>query len=234
MPFRGGMLRPMTLHHWPLADRPRERLLALGHASLSDAELLALLLGSGPPGSNVVAFAQGLLNHCGGLRPLMDRSAESLRDLPGIGPARAAQLVAARALGQRHLRAEITRGRTLGSPTEAGDYFRAWLRASPSERFAALFLDNRHRIIAEEVLFEGSIDHAAVHPRTVVQRAIAANAAAVVVAHNHPSGVAEPSAADRHLTAQLKQALALVDVRLLDHFVVGDGPAVSMAERGWV
>jgi DNA repair protein RadC len=224
----------MSLHDWPLAQRPRERLHALGAEALSDAELLALFLGSGPAGSNVVAHAQALLNRCGGLRPLLDRLPRELRRLPGIGAARAALIHAALVLGRRHLQADLARGPALASPGQAGDYFRRWLRASPSERFAALFLDNRHRIIAEEVLFEGSIDSAAVHPRVVVQRSMALNAAAVVVAHNHPSGVAEPSAADRHLTAQLKQALALVEVRLLDHFVVGDGPAVSMAERGWV
>lgn len=224
----------MSLHDWPLADRPRERLHALGAEALSDAELLALFLGSGPAGSNVVAHAQTLINRCGGLRPLLDRPPRELQRLPGIGTARAALLSAALALGRRHLQADLARGPALASPQQAGDYFRRWLRASPAERFAVLFLDNRHRILAEEVLFEGSIDSATVHPRVVVQRAMALNAAAIVVAHNHPSGIAEPSAADRHLTAQLKQALALVEVRLLDHFVVGDGPAVSMAERGWV
>jgi DNA repair protein RadC len=224
----------MTLLDWPDADRPRERLHALGAEALSDAELLALFLGTGPRGSNAVAHAQALLGRCGGLRPLLDRTPAELQRLPGIGAARAALLSAALALGRRHLQADLARGPALASPQQAGDYFRRWLRASPSERFAVLFLDNRHRVIAEEVLFEGSIDSAAVHPRVVVQRAMALNAAAVVVGHNHPSGVAEPSAADRHLTAQLKQALALVEVRLLDHFVVGDGPAVSMAERGWV
>ena len=224
----------MTLHDWPETDRPRERLHALGAEALSDAELLALFLGSGPRGSNVLAHAQSLINRCGGLRPLLDRPPRELTRLPGIGSARAALIAAALALGRRHLQAELARGDALAGPSQAGDYFRRWLRASPFERFAALFLDNRHRVIAEEVLFEGSIDSAAVHPRVVVQRALQVNAAAVVVGHNHPSGVAEPSAADRHLTAQLKQALALVDVRLLDHFVVGDGPAVSMAERGWV
>lgn len=228
------MLGPMSLHDWPDADRPRERLHALGAEALSDAELLALFLGTGPRGSNAVAHAQALINRCGGLRPLLDRSARELTALPGIGTARAALIAAALALAQRHLQAELARGDALASPTQAGDYFRRWLRASPSERFAALFLDNRHRVIAREVLFEGSIDSAAVHPRVVAQRALAVNAAAVVVGHNHPSGVAEPSGADRVLTTRLKEALALVEVRLLDHFVVGDGPAVSMAERGWV
>ncbi|HAI60023.1 MAG TPA: hypothetical protein DCM32_09125 [Xanthomonadaceae bacterium] len=224
----------MTLHDWPITDRPRERLHALGVEALSDAELLALFLGTGPRGSNAVAHAQALIQRCGGLRPLLDRGPRELTALPGIGAARAALIHGALALAQRHLQAELVRGEALTSPRQAGDYFRRWLRASPFERFAVLFLDNRHRVIAEGVLFEGSIDTATVHPRVVVQRALAVNAAAVVVGHNHPSGVAEPSAADRTLTHRLKEALALVEIRLLDHFVIGDGPAVSMAERGWV
>lgn len=224
----------MSLHDWPRADRPRERLLAQGPDALRDAELLALFLGTGPRGSNAVAHAQGLINRCGGLRALLDRTPAELRQLPGIGPARAALIAAALALGRRQLEGQLARGDALASPRQAGEYFSRWLRASPHERFGVLFLDNRHRMIAQEVLFEGSIDAAVVHPRVVVQRAMALNAAAVLLGHNHPSGVAEPSAADRQLTMALKQALALVDVRLLDHFVVGDGPAVSMAERGWV
>jgi DNA repair protein RadC len=206
----------MTLHDWPATDRPRERLHAQGPDALSDAELLALFLGTGPRGSNAVAHAQGLINRCGGLRALLDRAPAELRQLPGIGPARAALISGALALGRRQLQGQLARGDALASPRQAGEYFSRWLRASPRERFGVLFLDNRHRVIAHEVLFEGSIDSAA------------------VLGHNHPSGVAEPSAADRQLTTALKQALALVEVRLLDHFVVGDGPAVSMAERGWV
>lgn len=224
----------MRLTDWPMTDRPRERLLRLGADALGDAELLALFLGTGPRGSNAVEHAQTLLGRTGGLRALLDLSAIELRRLPGIGPARAALLEAALALGRRQLRGELERGAALDGPQRAGEYFSRWLRPSPHERFAVLFLDNRHRLIGERVLFEGSIDTAAVHPRVVVQQALRMNAAAVLVAHNHPSGVAEPSAADRTLTQVLKQALALVDVRLLDHFVVGDGPAVSMAERGWV
>lgn len=171
----------MSLLDWPEADRPRERLHALGAEVLSDAELLALFLGTGPRGSNAVAHAQALINRCGGLRPLLDRGPRELIRLPGIGAARAALIHAALALGQRHLRAELARGSALASPAQAGEYFQRWLRASPCERFAVLFLDNRHRVIAEEVLFEGSIDSAAVHPRVVVQRAMAVNAAAVLL-----------------------------------------------------
>lgn len=224
----------MPLNDWPLAHRPRERLLESGAESLSDAELLALLLGSGPRGSNVVAHAQQLLNHCDGLRGLLDRSIGDLMTLPGIGPARAAVLKAALTLGERHLLADLKRGDCVDAPARAGELMTRWLRGAGRERFGVLFLDNRHRVIAQEVLFEGSIDSATVHPRIVVQRAMQLNAAAVVLGHNHPSGIAEPSNADRAVTACIKQALALVDVRLLDHFVVGDGPAISMAARGWV
>lgn len=224
----------MGIKDWPASERPRERLLRHGAEALADAELLALLLGTGPRGTDAVSHARTLLAHCGGLRPLLERDAAGLGALPGLGPARAALLQAALALGRRHLQAELNRGGALENPHRAGEYFSRWLRDAPHERFAALFLDNRHRLIAERILAEGTIDSASVHPRILVQQALRCNAAAVLVAHNHPSGIAEPSAADRQLTVQLKQALALVDVRLLDHFVVGDGRAVSMAERGWV
>lgn len=224
----------MGIKDWPASERPRERLLTQGAEALADAELLAVLLGTGPRGSDAVAHARSLLTQCGGLRALLGRDSASLCALPGLGPARAALLQAALALGRRQLQADLVRGGMLENPRRAGEYFSRWLRDAPHERFAALFLDNRHRLIAERVLAEGTIDSANVHPRVLVQQALRCNAAAVLVAHNHPSGVAEPSAADRQLTVQLKQALALVDIRLLDHFVVGDGPAVSMAERGWV
>jgi len=224
----------MGIKDWPASERPRERLLRQGADALADAELLALLLGTGPRGTDAVSHARVLLAHCQGLRNLLDLDSTALRALPGLGPARAALLQAALALGRRHLQAALVRGKALESPQCAGEYFSRWLRDAPHERFAALFLDNRHRLIAERILAEGTIDSANVHPRLLVQQALRCNAAAVLIAHNHPSGVAEPSAADRQLTVQLKQVLALVDVRLLDHFVVGEGRAVSMAERGWV
>lgn len=224
----------MGIKDWPASERPRERLLRQGADALTDAELLALLLGTGPRGSDAVSHARALLARCEGLRKLLELDSRALRALPGLGPARAALLQAALALGRRHLQAGLERGTALENPHCAGEYFSHWLRDAPHERFAALFLDNRHRLIAERILAEGTIDSANVHPRLLVQQALRCNAAAVLIAHNHPSGVAEPSAADRQLTVQLKQALALVDVRLLDHFVVGDGRAVSMAERGWV
>lgn len=224
----------MHIRDWPAEERPREKLLARGAAALSDAELLALLLGSGLRGRDAVATARELLRDHGPLRGLLDRTPSQLADLPGLGPARACTLAAALELGQRHLHAQLERGEMLTDPQMAGRYFAQRLRGLPHEVFAAMFLDTRHRLVAFEELFTGTIDGAEVHPREVVRRALAHNAAALIIGHNHPSGSPEPSAADRAVTARLKQALSLVDLRLLDHFVVGDGPPVSMASRGWV
>ena len=224
----------MHIRDWPATERPREKLLARGAAVLSDAELLAIFLGSGLRGSDAVSTARELLNSHGPLRTLLERSPAALAGLPGLGPARACALVAALELGNRHLAADLERGAALTDPAAAGRYFAQRLRSHPCEVFAALFLDTRHRALAFEELFRGTVDGAEVHPREVVRRALAHNAAAVIVGHNHPSGSAEPSAADRAVTARLKQSLALVDIRLLDHFVVGDGAPVSLAARGWV
>jgi DNA repair protein RadC len=224
----------MHIRDWPAAERPREKLLARGAAALSDAELLALLLGSGLRGRDAVATARDLLTHHGPLRALLERPPAALAKLPGLGLARACKLAAVMELGSRHLAAGLERGEMLGDPGAAGRYFARRLRHQPQEIFAALFLDTRHRALAFEEMFRGTIDGAEVHPREIARRALAHNAAAVIVGHNHPSGNPEPSAADRAVTARLKQALALVDVRLLDHFVIADGPPVSLAGRGWV
>ena len=224
----------MHIRDWPSTERPREKLLARGARALSDAELLALFLGSGLRGQDAVATARRLLTEHGPLRRLLELPADALATLPGLGPARASLLSAALELCGRYLAAGLDRGEALTDPAAAGRYFAQRLRGQPIEVFAALFLDTRHRALAFEELFRGTIDGAEVHPREVVRRALAHNAAAVIVGHNHPSGNPEPSAADRAVTAQLKQSLALVDVRLLDHFVIGDGPPASMAARGWV
>jgi DNA repair protein RadC len=224
----------MHIRDWPASERPREKLLARGAPVLSDAELLAIFLGSGLRGQDAVTTARQLLLAHGPLRTLLERTPAELAKLPGLGPARASRLAAALELCSRYLAAGLERGEALSDPHAAGRYFAQRLRGSPCEIFAALFLDTRHRALAFEELFRGTVDGAEVHPREVVRRALAHNAAAVIVGHNHPSGSAEPSAADRAVTAQLKQALHLVDVRLLDHFVVGDGAPVSMAARGWV
>lgn len=224
----------MHIRDWPAAERPREKLLARGAGALSDAELLAIFLGSGLRGRDAVATARDLLAAHGPLRRLLERSPNALSKLPGLGPARACALAAALELGHRHLAATLERGEAMTDPQAAGRYFAQRLRGRPHEVFAALFLDTRHRALGFEELFQGTLDGAEVHPRVVVQRALALNAAAVIVGHNHPSGNPEPSAADRAVTARLKQALALVDLRLLDHFVIADGPPVSLAARGWV
>lgn len=224
----------MHIRDWPSDERPREKLLARGASSLSDAELLAIFLGSGLRGRDAVQTARELLHAHGPLRLLLDRSAHELAQLPGLGPARACSIAAALELGQRHLAADLERGTMLTDPAAAGRYFTQRLRTRPQEVFAALFLDTRHRALAFEELFSGTLDSAEIHPREVVRRALAHNAAAVIVAHNHPSGCPEPSAADRAITARLREALELVQVRLLDHFVVGDGRPVSLAARGWV
>jgi DNA repair protein RadC len=224
----------MHIRDWPSAERPREKLLARGAVVLSDAELLAIFLGSGLRGMDAVATARQLLADYGPLRSLLERSPTELAKLRGLGPARACQLSATLELCNRYLAAGLERGDALTDPQAAGRYFAQRLRAHPNEIFAALFLDTRHRALAFEELFRGTVDGAEVHPREVVRRALAHNAAAIIVGHNHPSGSSEPSAADRAVTGQLKQALALVDVRLLDHFVIGDGAPVSLAARGWV
>jgi DNA repair protein RadC len=222
----------MTIKQWPESERPRERLLAQGVAHLSDAEVLAVLLRHGRPGGTAVDLARELLAGFGGLRALIEAPLVRFCAHPGVGPAHYSQLQAAVELARRHLAAGLARGEALSNPQTTRSYLSAWLRGREREVFAALVLDNRHRVLAAEELFQGSIDSAAVHPREVVKRALALNAAAVIVAHNHPSGVAEPSRADEVLTSRLQQALALVEVRLLDHFIVGEGAPTSLAERG--
>jgi DNA repair protein RadC len=224
----------MTIRDWPTEERPREKLLARGPAALSDAELLAVFLGSGLRGQDAVELGRGLLQRRDGLRGLLALPAGELQREAGLGPARTARLHAALELARRHLAADLARGEALSDPQRAGHYFRARLRDHPHEVFACLFLDTRHRAIAFEELFRGGIDGAEVHPREVVRRCLAHNAAAVILGHNHPSGVAEASAADRAITRRLGEALALIDVRVLDHFIVGDGPALSFAARGWL
>jgi DNA repair protein RadC len=224
----------MRIRDWPDQERPREKLLARGGAVLSDAELLAIFIGCGPRGRTAVDVGRELLSENGGLRGLLDRPAPELARLRGLGPARACLLAAALELGTRHLQQQLERGDTLSDPDRAGDYLARRLRPLPHEVFACLFLDTRHRMIAYEELFRGSLDGAEVHPREVAKRCLAHNAAAVILGHNHPSGNPEPSAADRAVTARLKHSLALLDVRILDHFVIGDGAPASLARRGWL
>jgi len=224
----------MQIRDWPASERPREKLLAQGSAALSDAELLAIFIGCGARGQSAVDVGRGLLAEAGSLRALLDRPPAELARLRGIGPARACALAAALEIGTRHLGEQLQRGEALADPAQAGAYFSRKLRALPHEVFACLFLDTRHRVVAYEELFRGTIDGSEVHPREVARRCLAHNAAAVILGHNHPSGNPEPSAADRAVTARLKQALGLVEVRVLDHFIVGDGQATSLAQRGWL
>jgi DNA repair protein RadC len=224
----------MAIKDWPTGERPREKLLARGPAALSDAELIAILIRTGTRGRSAVDLGRDLLGHFGGLRPLAEASAARFCAVPGGGIAKFVQLQAGLELARRQLEAQLRRGDVIASPADTRRYLSARLRGHDREVFACLFLDNRHRAIEFEELFFGTIDSAAVHPREIVKRALGHNAAAVILAHNHPSGVAEPSRADASLTARIKDALALIDVRVLDHFVVGDGEVVSLAERGLV
>lgn len=223
----------MSIRQWPEAERPREKLLARGSAALSDAELIAVLLGSGIPGTDAIALGRQLLAQAGGVAALLGAPAEAVA-LRGIGPAKRARLMAALELARRSLGEQLRQRPALGSPRESGDYLRAQLRDRPYEVFACLYLDNRHRVLAFEELFRGTVDGASVHPREVVRACLRHNACAVIFAHNHPSGVAEPSAADRAITRELRDALQLVGVRVLDHLVIGAGAPVSMAERGLI
>ena len=214
--------------------RPREKLLAQGPAALSDAELLGLLLGTGLPGRSALATAEALLGQAGGLRHLLDLRVRDCQRLPGLGPARVAALQAALELARRYFRAGLSRPEAFSGPRGAMEFLVARFKSEPREVFACLFLDVRHQLLSFEILFLGTLDSTTVHPREVARRALELRAGAVLLAHNHPSGVAEPSLADRQLTERLKQALALLDIRVLDHIVTGDGEAVSFAERGWI
>ena len=222
----------MSIRDWPEQQRPRERLLAEGAAGLSDAELLAVLFGSGIRGVNAVDLGARLLREFGGLRELLSADGDRCRGASGMGPRRYGLLQAALELSRRHYQQEIAAGPALESPGATRHFLVARLRDRPYEVFCCLFLDNRHRLIAFDELFRGTIDGASVHPREVVRQALYRNAAAVILAHNHPSGVAEPSQADELITLRLRDALALVDIRVLDHLIVGDNRCVSLAERG--
>lgn len=221
----------MTIKDWPVDERPREKLLAQGAQSLSAAELLAVLLGCGTRGHSAVDLARRMLAEAGGITALLARDAVRV---PGLGPAKRARLSAALELARRALGEELQNLPALTSPRDSAAYLRARLAHLPYEVFACLFLDNRHRVLGFAELFRGTNDGAAVHPREVVRECIARNAAAVIFAHNHPSATAEPSAADRAITRELRDALSLIGVRTLDHFVIGAGEPTSMAARGLI
>jgi DNA repair protein RadC len=222
----------VSIKDLPTDARPREKLLARGAQALADAELLALLLRTGVAGTGVLQLAQQLLAAFGGVGGLLRADVDDLARVKGLGPAKRAELAAVLEIARRALLAELAERPVFDAPQRVKDYLRLQLAHLPHEVFAVLFLDHQHRLLAMEELFRGTLSQTSVYPREVVKRALAVNAGAVILAHNHPSGVAEPSRADEFLTQSLKSALALVDVRVLDHLVVGSNDVVSFAERG--
>ena len=222
----------MSIRHWPDGEKPREKLLELGPAVLTEAELLAILLQTGVRGQSALDVARGLLLEFGSLRGLLTAERVRLCEARGLGPARYVVLQASLELARRHYQELLASQSTLGNPRAVREFLQMRLRDLPYEVFACLWLDSRHRVIAFDELFRGTLNGATVHAREVVKQALSRNAAAVIVAHNHPSGLAEPSLADQMVTHRLREALDLVDVRLMDHLVVGDGVCESLAERG--
>lgn len=222
----------MSIADWPLDDRPREKLIAKGSEALSDAELVAIFLRTGVRGRSALDLARELLARFGSLAAMFAADTAALCETAGLGAAKSAQLRAVMELARRALREKLDRGSALASPQAVRDYLRLKLQDRPHEVFVSVFLDAQNRVLAVEELFRGTLTQTSVYPREVVKRALHHNAAALIFAHNHPSGIAEPSRSDEALTQALKQALALVDVKVLDHFVIGAGAAMSFAERG--
>ncbi|TNC94548.1 MAG: DNA repair protein RadC [Gallionellaceae bacterium] len=222
----------MSIIDWPAGERPREKLLERGASSLSDAELLAIFLRTGVVGKSAVDLARELLARFGNLTQLIASSEKEFCEIHGLGKAKYVQLQAVVEISRRALQEEMGAGDALNSPRAVREYLQLLLRGRQQEVFVALFLDAQHRVTASEELFHGTLTQTSVYPREVVKRALYHNAAAIIFAHNHPSGVAEPSQSDQLLTDALKQALALVDVRVLDHFIVAGAGCLSFAEKG--
>ncbi|HEY4210177.1 MAG TPA: DNA repair protein RadC [Steroidobacteraceae bacterium] len=224
----------MKISDWPASERPREKLIARGPNALSDAELLAILIGVGQPGRSSIDLGRALLADFGSLHGLLSADPERWQRQPikGIGPARRVTLQAALELARRHYYEALTRGSALAAPEATSRFLIAQLRDRPYEVFCVLYLDGRHRLIAFEELFRGTLDNAKVHPREVVRQAVLHNAAAVILAHNHPSGALEPSQPDELVTLRVKEALDLVEIRVLDHVIVGEGRCYSFSEHG--
>lgn len=222
----------MAIRDWPIDERPREKLLKRGAAALSDAELLAILLRTGVVGMSAVDLGRELIRRFGNLNGLFAARESELCDAPGMGPAKYVQFQAILEIARRVLAEDLQRGDVLSSPHAVNAYLRLYFQKHEREAFVAIFVDMQHRVITVEELFAGTLSQTSVHPREIVKRALLLNAAAVLFAHNHPSGVAEPSLADRRLTQVLKDALNICDVRVLDHLIVGDGKPYSFAEHG--
>lgn len=222
----------MSIKDWNAEDQPREKLLQRGSAALTDAELLAIFLRTGTPGKSAVDLARDLLADFGSLKALLNADQQRFCQSNGLGSAKYAQLQAVMEMARRHFKEILQRGSALSNPEVTRAYLSAKLRNYPYEVFACLFLDNQNRVIQLDELFRGTLNSAQVYPREVVKQALQHNAAAVIFAHNHPSGIAEPSHADKHITDKLQQALALFDIRVLDHFIIGDGQPYSFAEHG--
>lgn len=222
----------MHIREWPVAERPREKLAAHGSQSLSDAELLAVLFGTGTAGQDVMSWARSILQQAGGLAELLSMPASQLRTLHGVGMARCMQIQVILELSRRYLASTLKLGKGFTNPQLVRDYLATKLRHQDREVFALLLLDNQHRLLHYEELFYGTINAAPVYPREIVKLVLERNAAAIILAHNHPSGVAEPSQADKRVTERIQEALRTIDVAVLDHFVIGAGETVSFAERG--
>lgn len=221
----------MAISDWPVEERPRERLLALGAGALSDAELLAVLLRTGVRGKSAVELGRDLLQQFGSITRLLEEGPARAR-LKGLGDAKRAQFAAAIELARRSTKEELKTGTALTSPGAVRDYLRLAIGGRPHEVFVCIWLDAQHRVIKFDEPFRGTLTQTSVYPREVVKLALQTNAAAVIFAHNHPSGVAQPSQADELLTANLKEALALIEVKVLDHFIIAGNQAISFAERG--
>lgn len=224
----------MPITDWPEDERPREKLLRKGAQALSDAELLAIFLRVGVAGKSAVELARDLLAHFGGLTPLFAAPLDAFAAFPGMGPAKYAQLQAVLEMSKRALAEDMRQRDVLGSPAAVREYLRLQLAGRPHEVFMAVFLDAQNRVLAVEELFRGTLTETRVYPREVVKRALAHNAGGLILAHNHPSGLLQPSEADRRLTIELKNALALIDVRVLDHFLIAGNRSLSFAEQGYL
>ena len=222
----------MAIRHWPKDQRPREKLLLKGAGALTDAELLAIFLRTGLPGLSAIDLANQLLDRFGGIGPLLKADQNSFSSAKGLGPAKYCQLQATLELTQRYFKEQLNNGSVFTSPKQVEDYLSVQMRDYQREVFSVLLLDSKHQLLSYHELFQGSINETSVHPREVVKLALGKNAAAVIVAHNHPSGVADPSSSDIAITHKLRSALGLIDIPLLDHFIIGRGEITSLAEQG--